>query len=754
MATITARTNDKIFSVQKWYGLNEHPDGDTRLRMGEASKMVNWRITRDGNLKLRAGQEFVMGLGPSYTATISTTLRIIDTFQSSDILMLISEISDTADPGTLVPVGGDSAAVDSGVVYAGGAEIAGGTMTLSDSAWSIEDETATLENTGRAGAAYLASDIAAVLDALDDGEYLYYQQDNVMYALTAGGMTQTDDGYRLSGCVVTAEASGTKKPVMALWSGVLNGKDVFLGACDGKVFSLYNADTDSYGAAVLSSINTDKGVHFFMFNGVVYVLNGYAYYKYDGTTFSQITASNAYIPLIAIAIGPQVGGVTTNAGELTGEYVNLLSNKRRVWLSPDGNTNKTFQLPETAKSIDAVTDLATGSSISSYTFTANTDTITFTGTLTKAVNSIEVQYSVKTHSDDSNIPDYYGQVGSMKFSELYSGTTDTRIFIYGDGSNKTLYSGMDYNGMPRADYFPDQYEVAVGDSNTPITSMIRHGSILLAYKLDECWSLEHGITELATGDLTPAIYCVPVNRDKGNIAPGQVRLVDNSPVTCSGTELYQWTNSSYYTSNLTRDERQAKRISDRIQTSIKEIDFKTCLMWDDNDNQEFYLCGDGMALVWNYAVDAWYRYENFDCSALCSFHGDLYIGTHDGKVRRVSDYVMSDDGTVLEAVWESGAMDFGAAYSRKYSAAVWVGLKPVEGTSVDVTVVTDRKNTFYDKVVSSSKAKIPGEPFMVKTKLKAKKFVYYRLRLSVNTRMPPVTVTNVEIRVRMTSDAK
>ena len=55
MATITAKTNEKVFSVQQWFGLNEHPDGDTRLRMGEASKMVNWKITRDGNLKRRPG---------------------------------------------------------------------------------------------------------------------------------------------------------------------------------------------------------------------------------------------------------------------------------------------------------------------------------------------------------------------------------------------------------------------------------------------------------------------------------------------------------------------------------------------------------------------------------------------------------------------------------------------------------------------------------------------------------------------------
>ena len=59
---------------------------------------------------------------------------------------------------------------------------------------------------------------------------------------------------------------------------------------------------------------------------------------------------------------------------------------------------------------------------------------------------------------------------------------------------------------------------------------------------------------------------------------------------------------------------------------------------------------------------------------------------------------------------------------------MWVGLKPIDGTSVDVTVETDRKNTFRERIISSSKAKIPGQPFMVKTKLKAKKKYDVRVR--------------------------
>ena len=30
---------------------------------------------------------------------------------------------------------------------------------------------------------------------------------------------------------------------------------------------------------------------------------------------------------------------------------------------------------------------------------------------------------------------------------------DSRIFVYGDGTNRAFHTGVDYDGTPRADYF-------------------------------------------------------------------------------------------------------------------------------------------------------------------------------------------------------------------------------------------------------------------------------------------------------------
>ena len=615
MATISGSTNEKVFSIQKWLGLNEHPDGDTRLKMGEASEMVNFRITKDGNLKRRPG------------------------------LSLVEELRSTEDT-----------------------------------------------------------------------------------------------------------------PVTGMWSGYVGGKETMLAACDGHLWKLYDDDTDTFVKTSIGEVNTTKGVTFFPFDNKVYILNGFEYYVYDGTTLTTVVG---YDPLIMIAIGPldtkssEEGDFDTasEAGTTTGEYVNRLIPKRRVWISPDGDAeHNSYQLPEKdLKSIDYVKNLATGELvISGWTGDATTGKVTFSIELIRSVNSHEIGYTAKSHEDDADIPDYRSQVTSNLYAELFSGTTDTRIFIYGDGTNRALYSGMDYDGMPRADYFPDLYDVHIGDSNTPITQMIRHYSNLIAYKTNESWSLEHGIVELATEDLTPAIYAVPVNREIGNVSPGMVRLVDNNPITAFGGNLYQWVNSSWRSANLSRDERQAKRISDRVQKTIQSIDLPNALMWDDNDNHEFYVVQDGTALVLNYVTDTWYVYTGIDAVRMCNFQGELFVGTSTGKILKFVELADSDEGEVIEAKWKSGAMDFGTGYMRKFSSMMWVGMKPAEGTSVDVTLLTDRKSTFKDKIVSSTKAKIPGEPFMTKIKLKAKKFAFYHLIFEVKDKQPPVTITNVDIRVRTT----
>lgn len=770
MATVSGVTNEKIFSLKKWGGLNEAPDGDTRLKLGEASKMVNWKITRDGNLKRRPGMEFIAGLCESYRLDIADDISpitedITEILNDDELIQVYRTASVMSPPGK-VTLSNSGLEIVNGVLKAPGLSITDGVLSIPDLV--IQNGVLSVEGSL---APMTVDELAELLDELGTDEYLYLSYKDKAFGLnghslvSSGGKTMLY-GYELSATGMAGGEPVTDLAVQGLWNGLVAGKEMLLAACNGKIWSMYDADTDQIVCTQLTSnLEMDGRVVFFPFDGKVYILTGHEYLVYDG---EEIRVVSGYRPVVADAISPKLDDDgNTASGWLTGGLVNKLNGMRRVYISPDTVTgDQVFPLPEgMILSLDWIKDRATEETahiewtagVTSYTITLGEDSytvsidtdkgwVTFTPALPKGENTYEIAYTVVNTLRD--------QVVHNRFAEIFSGPTDNMVWIYGDGTNRALYSGMDDDGLPCAEYFPDQYEVHVGDSNTPITSMVRHYGDLVCYKTDSTWALTQTVMELATQIQTIQVNCTPVNRDKGNVAPGQVRLVDNNPVTASGHELYQWVNSSYYTSNLSRDERQAQRLSDRIQSSIKDFDLSEAVMWDDNDNQEFYLCWNGIALVWNYATDTWYRYENFDVTVMCSFHGEVVFGTSKGLVTRVTPEANTDMGEPIHAEWVSGALDFNAANMRKYSSALWVGLKPADGTSVNVCVQTDRKNTFKDKAVSSDKAKVAGESFMVKAKIKAKKFVFYRLMLEADDYQPAVTVTDIEIRVRQTGYAK
>lgn len=610
MAKITGAVNERVWSIQRWLGLNENPDGDTKLKMGEASEMRNFRVTRDGNLQKRPGTRPVLSL-----------------------------------------------------------------------------------------------------------------------------------------------AEG--KPAEAVWAGRVQGEECVVAVCDGKLWSCW--DGEGWTAEEIGSVGPTREPHLFGFGDKLYLLTGSEYYCWDGGNLSVVAG---YVPLVAVAIPPMVGD-SPSGGELL-EQVNKLNGKRRAWLSPDGE-GTAFQLPETGLySVDSVKDLGTGQEISAEEYSADLaeGIIRFNAAPAKAVNGIEVGWTVDA--------DFRHEVLGMRFSETYNGTQDSRVFLYGDGSNTAIYSDLDELGQARADYFPDQNEVRVGVGNSPITGMIRHFSRLVCFKSDGAYSIQYGTITLQSGSMTAGFYVTPVNRTVGLTAMGQAALVLNNPVTLFGTDLYEWTNSG---GELSRDERQAKRVSDRVWSTLAGFRGESRVCYDDNDHQEYYILdGTGTALVWNYAADAWTVYTGFEMHRPFSFRGELYYGSREGGICHVSTaYAYDMVGGELRAIdcyWESGAMSFGSDYQRKYSAILWVGIKPEAHAAIDVSVFTDKSVSYPTKRVSYALLdfehidfsdftfEINDKPQMRRLKLKAKKFVFYKLVLKSSSNQSSATVTSADIRVRSTGYAK
>lgn len=533
--------------------------------------------------------------------------------------------------------------------------------------------------------------------------------------------------------VVTLSEDGD--PVRGLWTGTVGGTEYTLAACGGHVWNV----TGMTGGIDLGTL-TDDETQFFGMNGNVYILNGHEYKYWTGS--GQIQEVEGYVPCVITAAKPSGGGTTL-------ENYNLLSASRRQRFSADG-TSKDYHLTEypiTGVSRVTINDAET----TAYTVNNASGVITFTTAPAEGLSNVEVTYSVAEQRRDL--------IYTKRFHEFYNGTTDTRVFLYGDGSNLALYNGLDENGVSRADYFPALNEIQVGAANTPITGMIRHYSRMLAFKPNETYKVEYSAQTLADNTVIAGFYVKPINRELGHEALGQVYLCDNNPLSlCSGA-VYEW--KLYYSSAVV-DERSSKRISERVETSLQNMDLKSCITYDDRWNYEYWITYDGTALIYNYAADVWYKYTGLpQITGFTLVHNLLYFATADGKIMVQSSAYRSDDGANISAYWESGSMDFDVPWKKKWSKELFVGLRATGDSALTVTAMSDVKGEYYAKELSLSVNGFDHIDFAhfsflfrttqksIRARIRVPRFRVYKLIFSSDSDRHTATVTDVTIMTRM-----
>lgn len=526
------------------------------------------------------------------------------------------------------------------------------------------------------------------------------------------------------------------------WQGAVGGSDHIIAAFGGVLF-----DVDLEGASTrVIGTCTEDDASFFGFGNKVYLLNGHEYMSWDGGAETGFADVDPYIPTVQTATTP------LGAGTLL-ENVNRLTGKRKVKFSPDG-TSTVFQLPE--KDVDEVS--AVDGTDKTWTLDKANGTVTFASAPEKGVNTVIITYR-KGDGESA-------QVTQMRFAELFNGATDTRVFLYGDGTNKTIYSGVDLDkGTPIAEYFPDLYEAAIGDENTPITSMIRHYSRLLVFKTSSAWSVDYNIVTTSSGAVTSAFYVIPVNRQIGNEAPGQVQLLENNPLTLDGKSVYQW-KATTSSGNITSDNRNASRVSDRVKDTIGSFDFKETVTFNRKSENEFWFLYGGTAAILNYANDTWYLYKNMPFLHMEEVDGEVYGFTGDGRVVHVSRQYRNDDGDDIDAYAATGSMDFDKDWLLKYSPMLFVAIQPESGARVTVTVETNRRSDYPEKLVSAGLSTFVNanfahwsfgtnrKPQVRRVKMKVKKATFYKLIFQSLSASATATVLETDVQLRYSGNVK
>lgn len=379
---------------------------------------------------------------------------------------------------------------------------------------------------------------------------------------------------------------------------------------------------------------------------------------------------------------------------------------------------------------------------------------------TKYTYKFEFEYTAGALGNATNA----GIVTNMTRSVLFNGATDSRVFLYGDGTYTCIYSGIDENGTPRADYFPAMNQANIGSSNTPIYGMVRHYNALLAFKPNEAYRITYEAQTLSDSTVIAGFNIRPIHSAIGAANYGQAVLVYNNPRTICHESVYEW-RLSYYTSASNRDERNAKRISDRVRETLAQMDWQNCWCFDDETEYEYWVTDGKTAIINNYANDTWYIYTGLpEVRKLVRFDGELYFGCNGGIHRadkdKAFDYlaIMAgyQGGTTLEkvefsAVWKGACFDASHDYLNKWVIDQYIGLLNRGDNAVTVTIETDRKDDYPERTVTGDED--AATPTMHHVKIRHKAWAFSRLKLtSVQDKFS--TIVSVDTNYRLGTNGR
>lgn len=479
----------------------------------------------------------------------------------------------------------------------------------------------------------------------------------------------------------------------------------------------------------------------------------------------SLAVEEPYVPLVIAGASPSGGGTVL-------ENINLLSAMRRIDYSADGAA-KAYVLPAEAAAVEGIRIDNTETEVSGAgIYDAASHTFTFHTAPEKGVGNVEITYSVAPEEAEKSRL----QVLSQPLAEAYNGSTDTRLFVGGNG-NICYYTGIPQSGGVTATYFPALHEVAIDMTGAGVTGLVRHYGRLLVFTEDGTYTLSYEPVTLADGTTTAGFYLRAANREFGNDVTGQVQTVDNYPRTITRNGIYEWR----ITSGTYQDERYARRVSDMVQRTLGNGDIRRIITCDNSYDKTYYVFLNderGTVLVNRYGLgkeNIWciWRGEGFRNVTHAFLFGTEVIFTSKEEAFRLSEDARKDaapapGGEALDitAVWESGYMDFGADFRRKYASEIYISLLPQPNSKMTVTAQTDRRSEYTEKTVTGNVFSFANANFRTWTfdtvhtpkiqrvRLKIKKFVYYKLIFRVEGGGAAATVLRYDQQIRYGSMAK
>lgn len=494
-----------------------------------------------------------------------------------------------------------------------------------------------------------------------------------------------DDG----GLLIKRFGQGNLFPT-SLGIGQINGvyadyKDKTVFAYGTKIYTQVGADQP---IEIYSGVSNSKAF-FFVYNGILYMLNGSEYLQYDGITAKAV---DPYAPTVSINRKPDASESTVN------ESWNLIGRGFKDSFNGDGTT-KVFKLSFTSLDATTVVSNVGGTEGSGFTVDRTNGVVTFTTAPAAGTNNVIIT-AYKTFAGNKE-----QILNCTRAIECYG-----RIFVTGN-ININAYWVMGICDKNDASYFPTKYNYKLTKSNKDITGFAIHFGKLIVFTEDMTCTVDS-----STFDNQASFPINYLNTTVGCDMPDTIQLINNNPVWCntySGVKMLMSSlvagekNIIDLSLNINGDYERPGLLFEDIANLKNAVSF-------DHDGKYGIVLPNGNVYEWEYTRGyslkdtksyKWFKWDNVKAS--CFFVRDNTLMFGHKERGQLCKFILTanDFGSAINGVFRTKLMDFGYSDYEKSVSDIWITTRANSNSSLNITYYTDYGEILESTDISKSSTK-------------------------------------------------
>lgn len=493
--------------------------------------------------------------------------------------------------------------------------------------------------------------------------------DMVNFRPDAGGALIKRSGYSKL-CEVEGEIRGA-------WQGVLGGVEMLLFATEDQFYKMTREGAEVICIGQLATSGKGK-VDFFAYGGKVYMNDGVDFYLCDGESLSLVAG---YVPLVKVHCNNVGQGEDYEGENLLCRRVKIRINLRNgvaTYRLPHTNVKQVFSVKRNGNLLTAGSDYTIDYSYSPIVFL---DFVTAPNT--DLDNGCEMEYLLPDGGERKKLC-------RCRHSALFNGVALSAVMLYDGADGRAVYvSKSDEDGYARPDYFTeeDKFGMMAGSGN--VTALIQQYETVLLFCERSVYRLGAANLSDALGmrhtRFTPALIYGGI----GCIAPGCAVQLENAPVSLTADGVYRWVSS--YVSG----EKNAEKLSERLGV-LPTVGEDAMLYVNRADGELFVSFGDAV-YVYQYQLDAWYRYEGIDAAGMFDCYGRA--GFYKGGAICMLDGGGDDAGEEISAYFEGLPFELLPVGAVKNLYRVIVSTTPPAGDEIELSLCVDRGRSASFRIV-------------------------------------------------------